>query len=150
MEPQALLSSPVDELQPHLSHDDRWLAYVSNETGRNEVYVRRYPELTEKWQISNQGGTEPVWSPDSYELFYRQGQKIMIVEMGEQDLSPSRPRKLLEVNIAVDSPYGRSYDVAPDSQGFVFVERSDIRDADYQLRVILDWLPEVESLLAAK
>jgi serine/threonine-protein kinase len=133
VEPRPLLSSRFDELQPALSPDDRWLAYVSNETGRSEVYVRHYPDLAAKWQISNQGGTEPAWSSQGDELFYRDGLKC--------------PQMLFESEFVADVQYGRGFDVAPDDQGFVFMEQSSVANADYELRIVLDWFEELNRLV---
>jgi len=149
-EPRPLLNSRFDELQPDLSPDNRWLAYVSNETGSPEVYVRRYPELTGKWQISNKGGTEPTWSSQGDELFYRNGAKMMVVEMGgDRDLVPGRPQQLFEGEFVEDTQFGRGFDVAPDDQGFVLVEQTSVVEAEHELRVVLNWLSEVERTVPA-
>ena len=55
------------------------MAFVSNETGQYEVYVQPFPEGNRKWQISTQGGTGPIWSKNGRKLFYRQGNKMMMV-----------------------------------------------------------------------
>jgi len=69
---EMLFETSFDEHTPKLSPDDRWLAYVSNESGRDEIFVTRFPP-SGKWQISTEGGTEPMWSRDGRELFYRNG-----------------------------------------------------------------------------
>ena len=61
------------------SPDGRWLAYQSNETGRMQVYVVSYPELSQKQAISTQGGTEPAWRPRGGELYFRNGASMMAV-----------------------------------------------------------------------
>ena len=68
--PTRLLGSDFQEFLPALSPDGKWLAYVSSETGRPEVYVRSFPDDDGKWQVSTAGGTEPRWRGDSKELFY--------------------------------------------------------------------------------
>jgi len=147
-DPRPLLNSQFDELQPDLSPDGRWLAYVSNETGRPEVYVQRYPDLSAKWQISNDGGTEPAWSSNGDELFYRNDLKMMRVEMtGDRELSPGLPQELFEGDFLTDSQYGRGFDVAPDDQGFVLVEESLTVHTDYELRIVLNWLSEIDQLV---
>jgi serine/threonine-protein kinase len=146
--PRPLLTSAFDELQPDLSPDGRWLAYVSNETGRSEVYVQRYPDLSGKWQISNEGGTEPAWSSSGDELFYRSGRQMMVVAMTvAQELRPGRPQMLFEGNFLQDVQYGRGYDVAPDDQGFVLIEQSSGVHSEYDLRVALNWLSEIDQLV---
>ena len=69
-EPTVALASPFFEQDPTFSPDGRWLAYASDESGRDEVYVRSYPGTEGKWQVSVAGGSEPRWSPDGRELLY--------------------------------------------------------------------------------
>ena len=62
------------EMHPAVSRDGHWLAYTSNESGANEVYVRPFPETSRgRWQVSTGGGSEPIWSPDGRELFFLDG-----------------------------------------------------------------------------
>jgi Tol biopolymer transport system component len=74
-----LLASPASEHSPALSPDGRFLAYVSNATGRAEVYVRTVPDSSGTWLVSESGGGEPRWGADGRELFYRAGEAIMSV-----------------------------------------------------------------------
>ena len=67
-----LLQEKYHETQPQISPDGRWMAYVSDESGKSEVYVRPFPDVDKgKWQVSTSGGDSPLWSPDGRELFYR-------------------------------------------------------------------------------
>ena len=78
--PRPLIASPNYESFASFSPDGQWLAYVSDESGRQRVYVIPYPELDVKWLVSaEQGGDVPSWSPDGTELFYLSGDKIMVV-----------------------------------------------------------------------
>ncbi|MDO8795193.1 MAG: protein kinase [Vicinamibacterales bacterium] len=76
--PTVFLNSPFSEREPMFSPDGRWLAYVSNESGRNEMYVRPYPGPGGKWQISTGGGNSPTWSRTKRELFYGVNGQIMV------------------------------------------------------------------------
>ena len=140
-EPSPFVLTPFDEWAPAFSPDGQWLAYVSNESGRNEVYVQPYPGPGSKWLISIAGGTEPAWSPDGKELFYRRGEQMLGVTVQvKPEFSVSRPRLLFEgsYQVAGDS---RNYDVAPDGR-FVMV-RSDRTDVPPRLYVALNWLEEL-------
>ena len=77
--PQPFLRTRFTEVGAKFSPDGRWISYVSDESGQYEVYVRSYPSAGEKWQISTQGGEEGTWSRDGHEIFYRNGQKWMVV-----------------------------------------------------------------------
>ena len=74
-----LLNSPADEGTPALTPDGAWIAYTSNETGQEEVYMERFPDLGNKRQISTGGGQSPMWSTDGRELFYRNLDGSMMV-----------------------------------------------------------------------
>ena len=84
-------------MMPTLSPDGRWMGYVSPRSGRNEVYVRSSTGTGSTWQISNEGGVEPVWSLNGRELFYRENDKMMVVDV-TQSATPSfgKPRALFE------------------------------------------------------
>src|SRR5574341_1469887 len=96
-----------------LSPDGRWLAYVSSESGRTEVYVRPFPGLGGKWQISTEGGSFPVWARSGKELFYRYRDKMMAVNiMMQPSFVAGTPRLLFEAKY-VPGPF----DVGPDGRG---------------------------------
>ena len=94
---QPFLRTPFNEAAPRFSPDGRWLAYISDESGRYEIYVQPYPGPGGKWQISTEGGTEPVWNPNGRELFYRSGDKMMAVDIATQPgFAAGKPRMLFE------------------------------------------------------
>ena len=75
-----LLQEKHRELYPRISPDGRWMAYVSDESGKAEVYVRPFPDVNKgKWQVSTNGGGDPLWAPDGRELFYRNGDSVMAI-----------------------------------------------------------------------
>src|SRR5262249_2478072 len=98
--PRVFLQTPFTEAAPQLSPDGRWVAYVSNESGRPEIYVRPFPGPGGKWQISTEGGQSPAWSPKGNELFYRTGrsnENLMAVDIQTQPtFSAGKPRLLFE------------------------------------------------------
>ena len=69
---EPLIEEPFGQLYPEVSRDGRWIAYQSSETGQNEIYVQPFPNVDEGiWQISPEGGVNPLWRPEGRELFYR-------------------------------------------------------------------------------
>jgi Tol biopolymer transport system component len=80
-EAQPLLRTPFNESEPAVSADGQWIAYVADDTGRNEVFVRRFPLQGPRLQASRGGGEEPVWSRDSNELYFRNGPGLFAVRL---------------------------------------------------------------------
>jgi len=119
-----LLDSRFDERAPGISPDDRWLAYVSDETGRDEVYVRPFPEGGGRWLISAAGGTEPRWSRDRKELFYRNADTLFSVRVQSNPQSEfaAGERTALFTGSFLHNPRHANYDVHPDGQRFIFLE----------------------------
>jgi serine/threonine-protein kinase len=140
-DPRPLLAEPANEYQASLSPDGGWLAYVSDETGRDEVYVVRYPRPDRKWTISTEGGTEPTWASDGRELFYRNGEQMMVVDiLMEPKFTPMKPQALFAGPYKPGFVYFRGYDVAPDGR-FVMVKREE---ATTQVNVIFNWIEELK------
>ena len=82
--------SGFDENAPVLSPDGRWLAYVSDETGQDEVWVRPFPNVDAgRWQVSARGGTEPLWAHSGRELFYKSQGSMKVVGVSTMFSSPS-------------------------------------------------------------
>jgi serine/threonine-protein kinase len=148
-EPEILLGTPFDEHSGMLSPDDRWLAYVSNESGQDEVYVTRFPSPEGRLQVSIEGGTEPMWSHDGKELFYRNGEKMMAVAIStDPELTPGKPIVLFEGRYRtgiLGAGTGSNYDVARDGQ-FVMIQQVE-GAASNQINVVLNWFEELERLV---
>jgi Tol biopolymer transport system component len=141
-EPEVLLGTSYNEHTAVLSPNDRWLAYVSDESGQEEIYVCSFPEPHRKWRISTDGGAQPRWSPDGRELFYRNGDKMMAVSVSTgPEFAPGRPELLFEgrysLGIGAQAPV-TNYDVSPDGQRFVMV-RPEESSGPAQFHVILNW-----------
>jgi Tol biopolymer transport system component/DNA-binding winged helix-turn-helix (wHTH) protein len=143
---QPLLRTPFNESAPRFSHDGRWLAYASDESGRNEIYVQPYPGSAGKWQISTEGGREPVWNPNGRELFYRSGDKMMAVEITTQpSFAAGKPRVLFEGKYLPAVFTVPNYDVSPDGQRFLMIKPVEQKQAGpTQINVVLNWFEELK------
>ena len=120
--PVPLLRSTADEVAPAISPDGHWLAYVSNESGRAEVYVRSFPDMGGRQQISLDGGTEPAWSPRGRELFYRNGPALIAIQLATSSgIEIIRRSTLFSEPAYMTDLTHRVYDVMPDAGHFVLL-----------------------------
>jgi Tol biopolymer transport system component/predicted Ser/Thr protein kinase len=141
---QSFLRTPATEGAAAFSPDGHWLAYVSDESGRFEVYVQPYPGPGGKWQISTDGGTEPVWNRNGRELFYRSGNKMMAVDITVQPgFTVGKPRVLFEGSYVPTPATIPNYDVSPDGQRFLIVKEDQQAKNLTQINVVLNWFEEL-------
>ena len=146
-EPTPFLRTPFFELWPAFSPDGRWIAYNSNESGRQEVYVRPFPGPGGKWQISTAGGRFPTWSRNRKELFYQTGDnRIMAVTYSVEGDSfrAGRPRLWSEGRFTnVSGP--RNSDLHPDGKRFAVLKAAKNTEAleVTHVNLILNWFDEV-------
>jgi serine/threonine-protein kinase len=149
---QPFLSTSFNEGAASFSPDGHWLGYVSNESGRPEIYVQPFPGPGGKWQISVEGGTEPVWNRNGRELFYRSGNKMMAVQVTTKDgLSANKPTMLFEKEYAASQfpATGIAYDVSPDGDRFLMVKETDSATAA-PINVVVNWFDELKRLAPPK
>ena len=148
-EAEPLLDSRFDEHDGRLSPDDRWLAYVSDESGRAEVYVQPFPDLGRKIRISVDGGKEPAWSRDGRELFYRHERVLYSVPFSAAG-EAGRPTPLFSGDFWTGTNVrGTYYDVSLDGQHFVMIqsEPSEVRP---EIHVVLNWFEELKRLVPTR
>jgi eukaryotic-like serine/threonine-protein kinase len=141
-----LVVTSFDQRMATFSPDGRWIAYQSNESGRFEIYVRPYPGSGGRELVSTNGGREAVWSRDGRELFYREGNRLMVVSLDTSaGLKAGLPRMLFEgYNTTIGGTY---YDVSPDGQRFVMVQGSQRAGmvAALDLRLVQNWFEELKT-----
>jgi serine/threonine protein kinase/Tol biopolymer transport system component len=151
--PESFLDTRFDEFGPEVSPDGRWLAYVSNESGRNEVYVTTFPSRGPKRLVSTAGGTSPRWARNWKELFYRNGNKMMAVGVSLQPKFNASAARILfegeyEEEGQSDSP--RNYDVTPDGQRFVLIKPPEEPSTPSRLIVALEWFGDLKRRVPVK
>lgn len=152
---------PLDETRfaqgsPKFSPGGQWVAYCSNESGALQVYVQAFPGPGAKIQVSNDGGTDPVWRRDGAELFYRSGDSMMAVSMATGGtLSASRPQELwkgkyshgMSSSCGLPGLSSSNYDVTPDGQRFLMINDDDpatTRSRD--VVVVQNWADELKRI----
>jgi eukaryotic-like serine/threonine-protein kinase len=143
---QPFLQTPFNEGVPVFSPDGRWLAYVSDESSRFEIYVQPYPGPGGKWQVSTEGGTEPVWNRNGRELFYRSGDKMMAVDITtEPSFAAGKPKVLFTGRYLPTPGTLSNYDVSADGQRFLMIKPGEsVEAAPTQINVVLNWFEELK------
>ncbi|MGH9784258.1 MAG: TolB family protein [Terriglobia bacterium] len=164
--PSLFLQTPSNESAPMISPDGRWLAYSSNESGRFEIYVREFPgpggpppvgpssqgsqysgsgPQGGKWQVSTEGGMEPVWARHGRDLFYRNGDKMMAVNIAAGlAFTAGSPRLLFEGKYERGPAAHANYDVSPDGQRFLMVKEGGFESPPSQINVVLNWFEDLK------
>jgi Tol biopolymer transport system component len=145
--PRTLIESPFDHYAPTLSPDGRWLAYVSQESGAPEVYVRPFPNTGDaRYAVSVGGGQEPLWRRDGKELFYRTARGDMYavsVAPGAAFVRGTPTLLFTNPSLSTDN-YHRAYDVSPDGTRFLMINSGGSNAPS--LEVIFNWRAELERL----
>jgi len=143
--PKVFLQTAFNEFDARFSPDGSWLAYTSDESGTNEVYVQSFPGPGGKWQVSAGGGHSPVWAANGRELFYRSGDKVMAVNITTRPQFSAASPQLLFTGQYVNNPrLEASYDVFPDGQRFLMLKGSVGGLGPTQYNVVLNWGEELK------
>ena len=131
-----------------VSPDGRWVVYVSNDSGRFEVYIRPFVGSGSRVQVSVDGGTEPVWARSGKELFYKNRNKLMAAQLRSEPVMEVTGRSVLfEAPFARGVPGGANYDVSIDGSRFLMLK--DALDASEvrSLSIVLNWFDELRRLV---
>ena len=143
-DPAPFLVTPFDEHSPRLSPDGKWLAYVSNESGRSDVHVEPFPGPGPKWLVSTDGGTDPVWAKSGGELFFRRARQMMLVSVVlREEFSSSRPQRLFDLPFDARDDQA-TFDASPEGTWFL-TSGSDCGAPPPELHMVLDWFNELRS-----
>ncbi len=151
-----LVSTPAQEQNAEVSPDGAWLAYQSNESGTNEIYVRPFPDVEQgRWQVSTGGGRQPLWARSGRELFYRAPDGTLMAV----PIQPGPGFTRGNAAVVVDRAYveggggavGRSYDVSPDGTRFLMIKEAAASTGTApQLVVVLNFFEELKRLVPTK
>jgi len=145
-----LVTSPYTELHPAVSPDVHWLAYTSNESGRNEVYVRPFPNTNDgRWQVSTAGGETPRWAPDGRTLYFVDPASRVVAAhiragpgFAVDDLRP-----LFNASGLILDGFHQAYDIAPDGRAFLFISPREVSTTSRAPAIVrIDhWFRELEA-----
>jgi Tol biopolymer transport system component len=152
---EPFLASQFSEQTPMFSLDHRWIAYASDESGRDEVYVRTYPAGGGKWQVSDGGGGQPLWSRDGRTLYYRTDSGIMAasVETGGGTFRAGKPRLVITgtfrggtAGLGLGGYSFPDYEVAGDGRRFVMFPQETEQVRLGQITLVTRWFDDLEQL----
>ena len=137
--PWPLLQTPFDESDAHVSPDGRWVAYVSNESGLDQIYVRSFPEAEGRFQISVTGGAHPRWRRDGRELIFvaPDGMLTAVDAMHDSTFRSGNPEPLLRL------PDATAFTMGPGGEQFLVLVPND--DASHSLHVVINWKTELDA-----
>jgi serine/threonine-protein kinase len=153
---EPLLQSRFGEGNAEISPDGHWIAYQSNDSGRNEIYVRPFPNVNDgRWQISNAGGTRPMWARSGHELFFVGANSMALMAVAVQlapQFSYGNPIALFDTSmyfLSGGASNGRTYDVSGDGRRFLLVKNPDAGNSatptSATMTVVLNWFDELRS-----
>jgi Tol biopolymer transport system component len=153
-----LLKEPYLEMNPSISPDGKYMAYLSTEPGGTGIYVCSFPEVSKgKWQISGSDAEFARWSPDGRELYYNIEDAIMAVSVEtEPSFKPGKTRELFRSNLETGYGYYPSWDISPDGKRFLIVKVSEASgaappaSAPRKMVVVLNWFEELKEKLPLK
>jgi serine/threonine protein kinase/Tol biopolymer transport system component len=139
--PFVFLQTPFFEGGGRFSPNGRWIAYSSNESGGNQVYVRPFPPAGGQWMVSTNGGSQPRWRSDDKELFYfAADRKLMAVDVKEDNgtLVFGSPKPLFEMRAVIQIPGSSLYDATGDGQRFLVITPVE-ESSPSPFTVVLNW-----------
>ena len=148
-EPREWLSTDFDEDEARLSPDGRFVAYVSNETGESQVWVRPFPGPGAPIRVSSGGGHEPLWSGDGKELFFQSGATLMVARVVSTlpEFRVTPPEQMFTGGFVVYAPtLPRNQDIAPDGR-FLMVEQTEATRDPSHIVVVTNWFDELKRLV---
>jgi serine/threonine-protein kinase len=159
-QPKRLIEGKNSVEAPQISPDGKWLAYDSDQSGHNEVYVRPFPDVNKEGGgiVSTDGGYGPLWSPDGREIFYRNGESVMVVAVGKGPIfEPGKPEVLFKGKYFSKNQSTASYpvwDVSPDGKRFLMVKETgsaaSTAGGARKIIVVMNWLEELKKQVPLK
>jgi Tol biopolymer transport system component len=149
-----LVQSPFNERNGSVSPDGHWLAYEVNDSGRVEVYVRPFPDVSSgHWQVSTSGGTRPIWTRSGHELVYVSPTGALMrvgVARGPSWAATTPTQVVKEGYFTIPSWWGLSYDISPDGQRFLMIKEGGADGTAASIIVVQHWGEELKRLVPTK
>jgi len=147
-EPEVFLATPFFERFPAISPDGKWVAYMSDESGEPEIYVRPFPAAGGKWQVSDGGGNWPAWSRDGSQLYFRSQDGLMAAAVSGDGgtFRAGRPQLLVaggfsgdQIGIAVSGSVFSDYEPMPNGEAFIVLLGSEAQNTQSHVTLVTNW-----------
>jgi serine/threonine protein kinase len=152
-----LLQEKYRESQPQISPDGRWLAYTSNESGKEEIYVRPFPNINGgRWKISTNGGKNSLWSPNAREVFFRNEDAVIAVPVKTDPIfSPETAKVLFRGKYFYAGPVvGTLWDISPDGKRFLMIKEQGTTasggSGPRKINIVINWFEELKQRVPVK
>lgn len=147
-EPRPWVVTSFWERAPSLSPDARWAAYTSDESGRDEIYVRAFPDAAGRWQVSSGGGVERLWSSDGRSIYYRRADTLFAAAVQTKPTFAVGQRRVVFTGDFKQSPYHVRTNYARDRRTGEFVVFRGSEAHAAALVVVLNWFEELKQRMA--
>lgn len=146
--PESVVDNKFNNAAAELSPDGAWLAYISDESGRQEIYVRDVGSSGARWQVSTDGGLEPHWSPNGQELFYHWNSEMFAVPVHTRPVfSFGTPKNIVHSMFELRIDSFRTFAVDPSGKRFLTLRPAEQSNSQAEVRVIWNWQRDVERLM---
>jgi eukaryotic-like serine/threonine-protein kinase len=150
-----LLEEKYNEYHPVISPDGRWMAYTSNESGRDEIYVRPFPEVNAgRWQVSANSGNTPLWSPNGRELFYCTGNTVMAAAVKTDSIFSVEAPKILFSGTHFTAGNFTHWDISRDGKRFLMIKGPTLMTPTggygQRINIVLNWFEELKQRVPTK
>jgi len=146
-QPKQMFPGVARVVDARISPDGHWIAYVSAQSGRAQVYLQAFPGPGERVQVSTDGGREPVWAPNGSELYFRNGTTFMAVDVKTRPaLAVGKSRQLFEGDFVLSH---HDYGILPDGRHFIMIQPVAGKMPPAELHVVVNWSDELKARLAA-
>jgi len=143
--PRCIACTPEDDIFPSFSRDARWITYASRESGRLEIYARRYPEDAPAMRVTSNGGQASLWAPSGRELYYWNGEEMWAMAFDAETGKTGSARKLFEGNYDVGSIYwNRDLLLSTDGTRFLMLKKKNDPPDYRRIQVVLNWFDELK------
>jgi serine/threonine-protein kinase len=148
-DPRRIVATNAAEYGAVVSPDGHWLAYVSNESGRGEIYVQPFPDGGRRYKITTEGGIQPGWAPDGRSIYFRNNNHFLSASVSTTPVfRADAPTILFEANFAEGTFFNYpNFDISPDGKRFVMIKPDPDWGVATEINLVFNWFEELERLL---